>query len=256
MSVTACAAIVEKGDADRFAAVMAAPVELRPRLWPIYAFNVEVARAPWVTEEPGIAEIRVQWWRDALAEIAVGGAVRRHEVVEPLAEVLRGAGVDVALLNAVCDARRWDIYREPFEDAADLAGHLRATGGGLMQAACAAAGGGTPTLLDAAGEVGFGGAVAGWLMAVPSLEARGRVPLVDGTHEGVRALAREGLAGLARARAVDFGAWVPVVRAAWRAEAVLRQVVRDPAAVSEGRLGGSEFARRAGLAWKVMRGGW
>lgn len=254
-NLNACAGIVERGDADRFLAVMAAPVEMRARLWPIYAFNVEVARAPWVTEEAGIAEIRVQWWRDALEEIAAGGSVRRHEVVEPLADVVRETGVDVGLLDAVCDARRWDIYREPFEDAADLAGHLRGIGGGLMQAAYVAAGGPSPTL-QAAGEVGYAGAVAAWLMAVPELEARGRVPLVDGTRDGVAALARDGLAALDGVRGADFGAGVPVVRGAWRARGVLRQAVRDPAAVAEGRLGGSEFARRAGLAWKALRGTW
>ena len=264
-NVTACAQIVERGDADRFLAVMAAPVEMRARLWPIYAFNVEVARAPWVTEEAGIAEIRVQWWRDALEEIAAGGAVRRHEVVAPLAAVVRAAGVDVGLLDAVCDARRWDIYREPFEDAEDLAGHLRSIGGGLMQAACQAAGGlgrdgdgggGSSPTLRAAADVGYGGSVAAWLMAVPALEARGRVPLVDGTRDGVAALARDGLAALDGVRDVDFGGCVPVVRAAWRARGVLRQAVRDPGAVADGRLGGSEFGRRAGLAWTALRGRW
>ncbi|TNF18762.1 MAG: phytoene synthase, partial [Rhodobacteraceae bacterium] len=59
----ACAAIVEKGDPDRFASAMAAPVAARARLFPLYAFNLEVARAPWVTQEPMIAEMRLQWWR-------------------------------------------------------------------------------------------------------------------------------------------------------------------------------------------------
>ena len=78
--MTACAALVEKADPDRFAAVMAGPLAARLVLFPIYAFNVEVARAPWVTQEPMIAEMRLQWWRDALEEIAEGRAVRRHRV--------------------------------------------------------------------------------------------------------------------------------------------------------------------------------
>mgnify|MGYP000249325893 FL=1 len=51
MTVEACAALVERGDPDRFRAVMAAPVEARAQLFPLYAFNLEVARAPWVTQE-------------------------------------------------------------------------------------------------------------------------------------------------------------------------------------------------------------
>ena len=85
--LNACAALVEKGDPWRFRTVMAAPVAARAKLFPLYAFNVEVSRAPYVTAEPMIAEMRLQWWRDALEEIA-NGAPRRHEVVTPLAEIL------------------------------------------------------------------------------------------------------------------------------------------------------------------------
>ena len=74
--VLACAGIVERGDPWRFRTLMAAPLEARAILFPVYAFNVEVSRAPWVTQEPMIAEMRLQWWRDALEEIASGAAVR------------------------------------------------------------------------------------------------------------------------------------------------------------------------------------
>ncbi len=50
MSIAACAALVERGDPDRFAATMAAPMAARARLWPLYALNLEAARAPWVTK--------------------------------------------------------------------------------------------------------------------------------------------------------------------------------------------------------------
>ena len=61
MSIQACADLVHRGDPDRFAAIMAAPVGARERLFPIFAFNLEVARAPWVTAEAMIAEMRLQW---------------------------------------------------------------------------------------------------------------------------------------------------------------------------------------------------
>ena len=86
--IVGCAKLVEQGDPDRFRTVMAAPVAARRVLFPLYAFNVEVSRAPWVTQEPMIAEMRLQWWRDALEEIAKGKAVRKHEVTTPLAEVI------------------------------------------------------------------------------------------------------------------------------------------------------------------------
>ena len=83
--LTACADTVQKGDPDRFLATMAAPVSARPLLFTLYAFNIELSRAPWASQESMIAEMRVQWWRDVGAEIATGTAVRRHYVATPLA---------------------------------------------------------------------------------------------------------------------------------------------------------------------------
>ncbi|MEL7216333.1 MAG: phytoene synthase, partial [Pseudomonadota bacterium] len=45
MSWTACAELVRTGDPDRFLAAMTASVEGRARLFPLYAFNLEVAKA-------------------------------------------------------------------------------------------------------------------------------------------------------------------------------------------------------------------
>ena len=92
MSLQACADLVRKGDPDRFLAAMAAPPAARRVLFPLYAFNVEVSRAPWLTSESMIAEMRLQWWRDVLEEIRAGGAVRRHEVVDALVPVLDAEG--------------------------------------------------------------------------------------------------------------------------------------------------------------------
>jgi hypothetical protein len=68
MSLQACAEMVARGDPDRFRAAMAAPLAARQMLFPLYAFNIEVSRAPWVTAEPIIAEMRLQFWRDVIEE--------------------------------------------------------------------------------------------------------------------------------------------------------------------------------------------
>ncbi|NOX39165.1 MAG: squalene/phytoene synthase family protein, partial [Alphaproteobacteria bacterium] len=72
MSVDACAALVQRGDPDRFMSAMTAPPHLRGRLMVLYAFNLEIARAAWVTSEPMIAEMRLQWWLDMVTEIREG----------------------------------------------------------------------------------------------------------------------------------------------------------------------------------------
>lgn len=254
MSFEACAALVERGDPDRFIAIMAAPVAARRVLFPIAAFNVEVSRAPWVTEEPMIAEMRLQWWRDALEEIADGKLVRRHEVVTPLAEVITPK--QASRLDRLVAMRRWDIYKEPFEDAGHFETYLDATAADLMVVSAQALG-------DASAEVvrgfGWGAGLANWLRAVPELQARGRVPMVDGRPEAVKLLAARGIALIQEARARRAAVSVPA-RAAlltgWKAETVLRKAASNPAAVLAGALDPSPARAKLSLMVKAATGRW
>ena len=250
-AVGACAALVERGDPDRHAAVMAAPVAARGPLLVLYAFNLEVARAPWVTQEPMIAEMRLQWWRDVVAEAGAGRPARAHEVAGPLAVLIRQAGLPVAVLDALVEARRWDVYREPFEDRAALEAYLEDTGAGLMWLAGRALGAGAAAEADLR-AVGWAAGLAAYLRAVPELEARGRQPLPEGVT--VRDLAELGLGRLAAARAarklVPKGVAAALL-AGWQTEGLLRQVVagRSSPELSEAR-------KRWGLLWQAIRGQW
>lgn len=247
MSLQVCADIVARGDPDRFAAAMAAPVEARRVLFPIYAFNVEVTRAPWVASEPMIGEMRLQWWREALEEIRDRRPVRKHDVTAPLAEVLDAEGAED--LDRLIAARRWDLFTEAFEDAKHFDAYLGRTGGTLMWTAARLLGAGP----EAAGEVrafGRATALARFLQAVPELEARGRIPLIDGRPEAVAALARAALkatpgkAGLRKVLPRDAR---PALLEGWMTAPVLLQAIRQPSRVAEGRLGVSEFRKRVSL---------
>ena len=252
--LTGCADLLRRGDPDRFRAAMAAPVAARRVLFPIYAFNVEVTRAPWMTQESIIAEMRLQWWRDALEEIAEGGNVRRHEVVTPLAEVLDAEGA--ALLDALITARQWDIYRDPFEDEAHLTRYLEHTSGNLMLAAARALG---PVEASAVMNAGYAAGVAGWLRAIPALEEAGRIPLLDGRPEGIGTLAKGALVRLAAARAQRRTISVqarPALLAAWQAEGVLRRAVAQPRLVSSGGLEPSPIRSSLGLMARSVTGRW
>ncbi len=237
----------------RFRAAMAAPVAARRVLFPIYAFNVEVSRAPWMTQEPLIAEMRLQWWRDALEEIAGGATVRRHEVVTPLAEVLDARGA--ALLDALIVARQWDIYRDPFEDDAHLTDYLEKTSGNLMLAAARALGEVDDAVVM---DAGYATGVANWLRAIPALEEAGRVPLLDGRPEGIRALAEGALARLKAARARRgriSPAARPALLASWQAEGVLRRAMAQPRLAAEGGLEPSPIRSALALMRRSLGGG-
>jgi phytoene/squalene synthetase len=252
--LNACAALVQRADPDRFLSAMAAPVAARRVLFPLYALNVEVSRAPWVTQETMIAEMRLQWWRDALGEIASGQAVRRHEVVTPLARILSpeiAAGMDEMVA-----VRRWDIYRDPFEDDVHFTRYIEQSAGTLMWATARSLGADRGEVVR---DAGYAAGLANWLVAVPELEARGRIPLLDGRPDAVRALAERGLERLARARAARVSVPVaarPALLAAWQAGAILRQAQRDPGAVAAGRLGVGPLRKRLALMARAASGQW
>ena len=232
--LNACAAIVQRGDPLRFRTAMMAPVAARAKLFALYAFNVEVSRAPWVTQEAMIAEMRLQWWRDVLEEIAAGGTVRRHEVATPLAEVL--SADQARLLDTLVAARRWDIYRDPFEDEAHLDRYIDETAGHLMWVAASLLGQAEEATLRCAA---YAAGIGAWLRAIPALEEAGRVPLLDGTPAGVTVLAQKGLEALAAARRSRRDlprTCTPALLLATAAEPALVHAKSYPQAVVEGAL--------------------
>ena len=257
--ISACAGLVQRGDPDRFMAAMAAKPTARDVLFPLYAFNLEVARAPWLTQEPMIAEMRLQWWRDALEEIGQGGpeccaTVRRHEVVTPLAEILDG--VAAKLLDGLIVARRWDIHKDPFEDAAHFADYIDATSGNLVWVSARALGEADEGVVrDFAYAIG----VANWLRAIPDLEERKRIPLVDGRPEAVALLASGALQRLQaarRAKAKVSKAAGQALLSGWQAEVILKQASTEPDRVAQGMLGQSEFKKKIGLMRRALTSHW
>lgn len=251
MSLDACAALVQRGDPDRFAAVMAAPPAARARLWPLYAFNLEVARAPWVTQQPLIAEMRLQFWRDMLA----APTPRAHEVAGPLHALTSQTPGLAALLDRVIEARRHDISREPFASATAFDAFIEETSASLFWAAGLVLGA-RPEAETAFRALGWASGLANYLRAVPALTARNLRPLVDPDPKAIRILAAEGLNHLtiARNQRSTFGAAAPAALAGWQAGPLLRQAEDNPTRVGEGKLALSEFARRGGLLWMALSG--
>lgn len=260
--VAACAALVEKGDPDRFLAAMAAPPAARGALFALYAFNLELARIPWVTREPLIARMRLQFWR----EVVAGERPAAHEVAGPVQALLEAGPLRAESLVPMVEAREVEIGTQaPFADRAALWAYLEGTAGALMAAALEALGApADPATAAAARDFGAAQGLANYLVAVPALEAAGRrawpadMPAgATGDAGHVGELAREGQARIARARPALRGLPSPAraaLLAGWRAEALLGRAAADPFAVAQGRLVQSEFARRGSLLWRSLRG--
>lgn len=249
-NITACAGLVERGDSKRFRTVMAAPVAARPILFAMYAFNVEVARAPWVTQEPMIAEMRLQWWRDVLEEISLGKTPRRHEVVTPLSQMLTPH--DAGMLDQLVAIRRWDIYKDAFEDAAHFARYIDQTAGHLMVATARSLG---ACAEDVVRDVAYAAGLAAWFQAVPKLEEAKRIPMVDGRADAIQDLAQTALDRLTKARKSRGEISKAARPALWTAvgtDNVLKQVIANPHVVADGAI----KLAMGNLAWVALTGRW
>lgn len=257
MSLTHCADLLESGDPERFLVLRAAPPPARDRLLAIYALNLEIGRAAWASDQPLVAEMRLQWWVDALEDLAHGLPPRAHPVLAACGFLQGDAGA-CRLAQQLAEARRHDIWREPFADAAGLWAHLDQGGGSLMWLAARSLGAG-PVAEPTVRAWGQAVALAGWLRAVPTMAARGMQPLPDPAPAAVAYLARDGLARVMVARAGRAGI-APAVRPAlltgWQAPALLALAAREPGRIANGTLALSEFTARGRLAWAAATGRW
>ena len=242
-----CAQSVQAADQGRFAAATCAPLEGRAKLFALYAFNIEVSRAPWASAEPMMGQMRLQWWADSLKQIKVAGP---HHILSPLSDWV--GPWEIGLMLEMIEARRLDVLRAPFERNADLWDYLARTSGHLMRLSASALGDQDGR---AAGLFGQACGLAAYLRALPELEARGRLPLADGRPEALADLAREGLAVLASARALRKGLMPSALPAFYVAPGigtVLRRALRDPASIRKGTLYLSRTRTASLRLWQVL----
>jgi 15-cis-phytoene synthase len=273
MSFDACAELVQKGDPDRFRCAMVAPVALRGRLMAIYAFNLEVAKAPWVTQEPMIAQIRLQFWHDEIEAVFAGKTGSKHEVLGPLAQVISEANLPREPFDALINARMFEIRQEPHANRAEFDMYIHNTSGTVMEMAARALGAGDPAI-PSVRDYAYAFGVAKLLQALPVLYAGGRdpiptgwVPDFDAISKGnapeplVRAvteIARDALTRLdvaRRGRRLVPRSALAAVLPGRDAETILRNVLKSPNNVL--RLAPlSEFQQRASLLWRASFGLW
>lgn len=257
MSIAACADLVRRGDEDRWRAAMAVPDAERGGLMALYAFNLEIARAPWVASEPLLAEIRLQWWKDAIEEIYAGAPPRRHEVVEPLARAIHEADPPRALFIETIEARLRDADPAPFDDLAALEAHVNRTAGHLAVLSAQLLGAGDAAL-GVVRDYGCGTGLAAFLAALPAYESRGRRPLAPQLTPTAIAERAEARIAQARSRRHLVGAGImpallPGVLSAARLRAARRRPGQD---VDPADLVLSEFGARSRLAWVALSGRW
>ncbi len=254
MSIETCAERVRRGDSERFRTALVAPSERRPGLMALYAFNLEIARVPWLSTEPMMVAIRLRWWLDALAAMASGGKVPGHEVAGPLAKTIRESALPLVLFERLVEARQRDAGGAPLRDRAALDAYVADTYGTLMELAARHLGAGEAAL-PVVRRFAQGAGIAALLRAVPALRARNRDPLPAGLDIGdlTRAARADIAAARAERQAVPARALAALLPG-WQAGAILAAAERDPTLA--GPLGPSEIRARASLAARALTGRW
>ena len=101
--------LVREADRERFLGALFAPQPQRSGLLALLALDHELARTRSVTKEPMLARIRVEWWREAMAEAAGSGKPRAQPIVDALAETVRRHGLTLEGLVDLIDAREEEI---------------------------------------------------------------------------------------------------------------------------------------------------
>jgi NADH dehydrogenase [ubiquinone] 1 alpha subcomplex assembly factor 6 len=269
---------LHRHDRDRFQTALFAPGERRGALFALYAFNFEVARIREVTSEPILGRIRLQWWRDAIAEIYAGATPRRHEVVEPLANAIRDHRLSRAHFDTLLNAREEDLTDQAPASMEALEAYAEGSAASLVWLALEALDVREGEVLGVGCSVAIAYALSGLLASVPFHARMKRVylpkdvtdshsldierslfelqpsPALEETAKEIAALARYHL-GVARAQrqAVPRNA-LPVLLLAVLAARRLKLLERLGHNVMDPRLAREDTLQSWRLTWAGLRG--
>ena len=169
-----CAALVRDLDRDRYVADLFAPAGRRGALFALHAFNAEVSRVREAITTPLAGEVRLQWWREALAGSGQGD-VWANPVAAALLESIEAYRLPRASLEALLEARQFDLYDDAMPTVNDLEGYAGETSSALIRlATLVLAPEAGPASAEAAGHAGVAYAVTGLLRAFPVHARRGQ----------------------------------------------------------------------------------
>lgn len=121
---------VRRNAPGRFLTALFAPAARREDLLTLYAFFADVGRVREQVREPGLGQIRLQWWRECLDTITTTGhPPAGHPLSQGLARVIQDYALDPQDLLAVLAAHDSTLNDPPLADRAALDAHCRVVGG-------------------------------------------------------------------------------------------------------------------------------
>jgi phytoene synthase len=128
-------ALVRRVDEDRWLASRFAPASVRAHLMRLYALVYEIARTAEQVRDPRLGDIRLQYWREAVAEAFERGSASNRGVLAGLDLLRNETVIEQAPLQQLIDARASDLDEAPFATWDDLHAYLDGTAGAVLQLA-------------------------------------------------------------------------------------------------------------------------
>jgi 15-cis-phytoene synthase len=166
------AAALRTADPDRYLSALYTPEKVRGDILALYAFNAEIAAIRDRIREPMAGEIRLQWWRDA---IAAGDAATGHPLADALLAAIDRHALPRATFDNMLQARIFDLYDDPMPSRTDLEGYCGETASALIQlAAMILDARAARQVTDLSGHAGCAQAITGLIRLIPIHRARGQ----------------------------------------------------------------------------------
>jgi 15-cis-phytoene synthase len=167
----AAANLVRQRDRERYWSSLFAPPPKRPGLLALYAFNAELAHIASAVHEPMVAQIRLQWWRDAV-DLSAPGTKTGNPAADALSAAIIEHSLPKARLIELADARVPEIFGDPAADIQGLRASLHATHGTLFELAAQILGEQGETVAKAAEHAGLAYGLTHLLRTVPLQASR------------------------------------------------------------------------------------
>ncbi len=138
---------------SHYYAIRVAPAGSQPALLAAHAFHAEVMAIPVEVSDPGVASVKLNWWREELDRILAGQA--RHPVGELLQRAIREHGLPEEPLRHILDAAAMDLEYGAYPSFRELSVYCHHSGGSLARMLVGICGHSGPGSLDFAHDLGM-----------------------------------------------------------------------------------------------------
>jgi 15-cis-phytoene synthase len=267
-----CAARAAPTGSSLHYAVRAQAPALRRATLAVHAFCREVREVAVEVADPGVARMKLAWWRSELS--AAFGGRTQHPVAQALARTVADFGLPQGRFDAIIDSAAMDVERSEYADFAALEDYCRRGAGSVALLTAQISGCADAATADCARELGvalrltsiirdLGRDLRRGLRYLPrdelgasgiAIENLARREVAPGfaalmTHQAGRA---HGVYMRARAAlpAADRRAQRPLIILAALGEALLAEIERDGFRVLDQRIALTPLAK-AWIAWKT-----